>query len=130
MPIPWGGADISNPSNRPCAPFLPNGYRGNNSVDTGAGNNSDDVISQGIYLGIDYDISDTLTLSVEVRKQKEEIEQILARTNINQLDFDSTLPRVILRYTPNDNSMIYASFSQGVLPGKANDVVPKLRIYL
>ena len=129
MPIPWGGADISNPSNRPCAPFLPNGYRGNNSVDTGAGNNSDDVISQGIYLGIDYDISDTLTLSVEVRKQKEEIEQILARTNINQLDFDSTLPRVILRYTPNDNSMIYASFSQGVLPGKANDAVANATDY-
>ena len=129
MPTPWGGADISQPQNRPCAPFLPNGYRGNNSVDSNTGNNSDNVLSTGIYLGIDYDISDQLTLSVEVRQQKEEIEQIFARSNINKLEFDNTLPRVILRYIPNDNSMFYASYSQGVLPGKANDSVANATDY-
>ena len=129
MPTPWGGADISQPQNRPCAPFLPGGYKGNNSVDAASGNNSDNVLSTGIYLGIDYDISDQLTLSVEVRKQEEEIEQIIARANQNQLEFDNTLPRVILRYIPNDNSMFYASYSKGVLPGKANDSVANATDY-
>ena len=80
-------------------------------------------------MGIDYDISDQLTLSVEVRKQEEEIEQIIARANQNQLEFDNTLPRVILRYIPNDNSMFYASYSKGVLPGKANDSVANATDY-
>jgi len=106
-----------DPPNRPCR--FP--YGGKSGVDTGGGNNSDDVTSEGFYIGIDYDISESLTLSVEARKQKESISQILQRNPANELNFDNTLPRVIVRYIPNDNSMFYASYSKGVLPGKAND---------
>ena len=41
------------------------------SVDTaGSGNNSDDVISHGLYASVDYDINEQLTLSAEARMVK------------------------------------------------------------
>ena len=98
-------------------------YGAGNSVDSGSGNNSDDVQSMGIYAAVDYDINEQLTLSAEARWQKEEIQQILQQSSINELNFDNILPRVILRYKASDSSMFYASYSKGVLPGKANDAV-------
>ncbi|GIT37597.1 MAG: hypothetical protein Ct9H300mP6_14650 [Gammaproteobacteria bacterium] len=98
-------------------------YGAGNSVDSGSGNNSDDVQSMGIYASVDYDINEQLTLSAEARWQKEEIQQILQQSSINELNFDNILPRVILRYKASDSSMFYASYSKGVLPGKANDAV-------
>jgi len=98
-------------------------YKGGNAVDSGAGNNSDSVISQGIYASVDYDFSEQLTLSTEARWQREKISQVFAQSTTNELTFDNLLPRVILRYKANENSMFYASYSKGVLPGKANDAV-------
>ena len=63
------------------------------------------------------------TLSTEARWQKERISQVFAQATTNELEFTNILPRVILRYKATDNSMFYASYSKGVLPGKANDAV-------
>jgi outer membrane receptor protein involved in Fe transport len=81
------------------------------------------VISQGIYASVDYDFSEQLTLSTEVRWQREQISQVFAQSATNELSFDNILPRIIVRYKANENSMFYASYSKGVLPGKANDAV-------
>ena len=104
-------------------------YKGTSGIDTAAGNNSDVVVSQGLYAAVDYDINDQLTLSTEVRWQREDISQYLVQAEANTLKFDNILPRVILRYKASEDSMFYGSYSKGVLPGKANDAIASATDY-
>ena len=104
-------------------------YKGTSGIDTAGGNNSDIVISHGVYASVDYDINDQLTLSTEVRWSHEEISQYLQLSSANTLRFDNILPRVILRYKASENSMFYGSYSVGVLPGKANDAIASATPY-
>ena len=91
----------------------------------------------GIFAGLDYDITDNLTLSAEGRYQEEDFNNIYQGV-FNEALFGGSneecdlspiqncknkttgfLPRVILSYTPMDGATAYASWSQSKIPGLA-----------
>ena len=93
----------------------------------------DTVNTSSFYASIETDISDQLTLSLDVRRQEDDVTSggLSAWTgtapkvpgepnNIQQGVFKSTLPRIILDYKPNDDRTIYMSYSEGTLPGLFN----------
>ena len=85
----------------------------------------------GIFASVDFRITDKLDLTLEVRRQEDEINDpnvnAAAGKNIAPAEFKSTLPRVVLKYQLNDNHMLYANYSEGTLPGGFNpEVASKL----
>jgi len=98
----------------------------------------DTVNTSSYYASIEADLSDKLTLSLDVRKQDDDVTSggIGAYTgtpkvvgepiNVQQANFKSTLPRVILDYKPNDRQTIYFSYSEGTLPGLFNPALAAL----
>ena len=85
----------------------------------------------GIYGSIDYRITDDLTLIAEVRRQEDEVNDpnvnAAAGKNISPGTFESTLPRIVLKYDMSDNIMTYLNYSEGTLPGGFNpEVASKL----
>lgn len=85
----------------------------------------------GIFASVDFSITDKLDLTLEVRRQEDEINDpnvnAAAGKNISPAEFKSTLPRVVLKYQLNDNHMLYANYSEGTLPGGFNpEVASKL----
>lgn len=86
--------------------------------------NADEAEVQGIFGAIDFDITDTLTAIVEGRWQEDEFTKGLGIIDpgAEQLSetFDDFLPRVILRWTPNDGTNLYASYSEGQIAGDFN----------
>ena len=85
----------------------------------------------GIFASVDFSITDKLDLTLEVRRQEDEINDpnvnAAAGKNIAPAEFKSTLPRVVLKYQLNDNHMLYANYSEGTLPGGFNpEVASKL----
>jgi len=85
---------------------------------------SDEAEVTGVFVAFDYDINDQWTVSVEGRYQEEDFTkgpgvvsddgQLLSET------FDDFLPRVILRWTPTENTNLYASYSEGLIAGEFN----------
>lgn len=76
----------------------------------------------GIFGALSFDLTEQLTLDVEVRTMEDERTvssggQELAET------YDSTVPRVILSWQPNDTTNIYGQYSQGTLPGRVTGLV-------
>ena len=85
----------------------------------------------GIFASVDFSITDKLDLTLEVRRQEDEINDpnvnAAAGKNIAPAEFKSTIPRVVLKYQLNDNHMLYANYSEGTLPGGFNpEVASKL----
>ena len=85
----------------------------------------------GIFASVDFSITDKLDLTLEVRRQEDEINDpnvnAAAGKNIAPAEFKSTLPRVVLKYQLNDNHMLYANYSEGTLTGGFNpEVASKL----
>ena len=85
----------------------------------------------GIFASVDFRITDRLDLTLEVRRQEDEINDpnvnAAAGKIIAPAEFKSTLPRVVLKYQLNDNHMLYANYSEGTLPGGFNpEVASKL----
>jgi len=84
----------------------------------------------GVFGTIDYQFNDKWTLIVEARQQEDKIfedaiNQGLA-VPISPATFDKFLPRVLLQYKPNDDSLIYFNYSVGNLPGGFNAEVGEL----
>lgn len=113
-------------TNAPCAPSsdgngfallgpFPNSY-----------NQSDQAEVLGIFAALEYDISDQLTFTLEGRQQDDtvikgggaSVDGLTA--NATELEFKEFLPRVILRYQPNEGTTLYANYSLGVVPGDLN----------
>jgi iron complex outermembrane receptor protein len=83
------------------------------------------------FASVDYDITDKLTMSAELRWTKEtrSLEDIKdeffftvppGQTNFFEVDHDWVDPRFTLRYTPNDTSMYYFSAAHGTRSGGVN----------
>jgi len=124
----------------PYWPFYGAGLAGSNACgaygDTTSNNNDmkwDSVDNSAFYAAIEYDISDNLTLSLDLRRQEDEITTggVSAYTGgfpktlgdlANQQNgtFKRTLPRVILDYKPDEDTTMYFSYSEGSLPGTFN----------
>ena len=99
-------------------------------------NNNDfkwDTISNSAFYGsIEADFTDKLTVSLDLRRAEDEVtsggigpytgspKQVGGLINVVSDTFDATLPRLILDYKPNDDTTLYASYSEGRLPGLFN----------
>ena len=88
------------------------------------------VTNKALFGSIAYDLTEQLTVSVEVRRADEELDfgEIVqeappgmtgAEVSPNNT-FSSTTPRVILDYKLNESTMIFASYAEGNNPGAFN----------
>jgi len=83
------------------------------------------IETTGIFAGVEYDISDSLTASLEARYQDEKntsqqarhIGEAGASGQVTDLGSDSILPRISLNYQVFDKASAYLSYSEGELPG-------------
>ncbi len=112
--------------NSPCAI----GADGNNALlgpfPNGFGQ-SDEAEVLGIFASVEYDITDNVTFTLEGRYQQDTLIKggVTGAGGLSEaapeFDFDEFLPRVILRWQPTDETMVYASYALGVVPGDVND---------
>lgn len=81
----------------------------------------------GIFGSLGYDVTDKVRVSLEGRYQEDEVfedSNISDGTPGNEATFDSFLPRAIIEYTPDSNTLLYVSYAEGNLPGGFNpDVI-------
>ena len=78
----------------------------------------------GIFGTLDYSINDKTTVILEGRYQEDEISNL--QVNNGNATFENFLPRVLVQYEPSDNTLLYASYSIGNLPGGFNSEVASL----
>ena len=76
----------------------------------------------GVFGSLAYDITDDLTLDFEWRYQEDEITQDDRTTSgVDFQDkFTAFLPRVTLSYQPMDGTTVWATYSEGNIPGFFN----------
>ncbi len=80
-----------------------------------------DIETEGYFAALEYDITDSLTINVEARRQEDEVEE--ARSSGDEFvsgTFKSTTPRVALDYRLNEDITLYASYGEGTRPGGFN----------
>ena len=84
------------------------------------------VNTSAVYGTLTYDVTDQLTLSAEVRRQKDEVSEgsydygSTAEVRNASGEFTSTMPRFIADFKANEDTTIYLSYAEGVLPGLFN----------
>ena len=83
-----------------------------------------------VFGTIDYQITEEFSIIAEGRYQVDEISNVQINaglaTPISPAKFKKFLPRVILNYEPNDDTLLYANWSVGNLPGGFNQQVGQL----
>jgi iron complex outermembrane receptor protein len=80
-----------------------------------------DIDTTGFFAAIEYDITDDLTVNIEGRRQKDDVQE--ARSSGAEFvsgTFNSTTPRIALDYQMNENVTLYASYGEGTRPGGFN----------
>ena len=86
--------------------------------------NADQAEVSGVFGSIDFDLTDNLTVIPEGRFVEDQITKgnAVAGTGDTKLEetFDDFLPRAIIRWTPSDNTTLYASYSEGQIAGDFN----------
>jgi iron complex outermembrane receptor protein len=139
------------PSPGPQGPFPPGVPRGQPTFFPFSPLDQEEIENRAIFGSIGFDITESLTLSVELRREEETID--IANSVIQEAppldsstdelaiataqpfggaeiplsaEFTATLPRVILDYTLSDATMLYASYSEGNNPGGFNTEVIQL----
>ena len=84
------------------------------------------INTSAVYATLTYDVTEKLSLSAEVRRQKDEVNEgsydngstVEVRNAIGE--FTSTMPRFIADFKANEDTTIYLSYAEGVLPGLFN----------
>ncbi len=71
--------------------------------------------TRGVFAAATVPLGPQFTLDLEARYMADQ--RITAGIGA---DYNELIPRVILRWQPNDNTNLYASYSRGVLPGVLN----------
>ncbi|SVC35188.1 uncharacterized protein METZ01_LOCUS288042, partial [marine metagenome] len=98
-----------------------------------------DVETSAVFGSIEFDVTEQLTLSLEVRRQDDDVNEgqykyqfvpgdaegaffrpLLPQDDGLSDNFKSTLPRFIIDWKPFDDTTIYASYSEGTRPGLFN----------
>ncbi|MBU6378174.1 MAG: TonB-dependent receptor [Gammaproteobacteria bacterium] len=82
--------------------------------------NTDKVKTQGIFASVAYQLTDAFSVSLEGRKQKDKTTRGIFSASPTSIEDDSFLPRAIVRWTPSDETNVYASYAKGILPGVIN----------
>jgi iron complex outermembrane receptor protein len=72
------------------------------------------------FASVDFDLFDNLTLTGEIRYQKDTSKLQPSNAASQQVSFKDWLPRVIVNYKPTEDWTLYGSWSRGVLPGNIN----------
>jgi len=84
----------------------------------------------GIFGILDYQITDQFKIILEGRYQEDEISDDSVNAGlaepISPGTFTKFLPRVVVEFTPNDDTLLYANYSVGNLPGGFNSEVAEL----
>jgi len=78
----------------------------------------------GIFGSLDYKLNDKVTLIFEGRYQEDEISDEQVSNGV--ATFEEFLPRALVQYQPNEDTLFYASYSVGNLPGGFNPEVADL----
>jgi iron complex outermembrane receptor protein len=84
------------------------------------------INTSAVYATLTYDVTDKLSLSAEVRRQKDEVNEgsynngSTVEVRNASGEFTSTLPRFIADFKPNEDTTIYVSYAEGTLPGLFN----------
>ena len=89
-----------------------------------------DIENTAIFGGIEYDLNDQWTVTAEVRRAEETVDQqsfafapnATSRTASAPLDasFKSTTPRFTVRYKANPDLTLFANYAEGTKPGGFN----------
>lgn len=112
------------PAGNPARPNTPEAV----NLDAARYQDDSELTNRAVFGSIDFDVTDTLTLSAEIRRQKEE--QNLAGTNASgqpiydgnpEIEFSSTLPRLSFSWQVFDNINLYGSYAEGNNPGGFNE---------
>lgn len=85
-----------------------------------------DTETWAVFGQVDWDISDVLTLTGEIRYTDEEKEKRItfpSTPTIFKRSFNYTTPRLTLSYTPTDEKLVYTSLARGVRTGGINGAV-------
>lgn len=92
---------------------------------------SQDIENKALFGLWGWDMTDTLTLTLEGRYQKEEIKQTtvsqdlggpVTGTSSAKESFDSFSPRITIDWKFSDDNMLYALYAEGTKPGGFNGV--------
>ena len=93
------------------------------------------INTSAVYATLSYDVTDKLSLSAEVRRQKDDVYEgsnnytgygVTPKgfdpTEVRNAggEFTSTMPRFIADFKPNEDTTIYVSYAEGTLPGLFN----------
>lgn len=76
----------------------------------------------GIFGSVSYQLNDQVTIDFEGRYQRDEVGLNTATSSFEN-DFSTFLPRLIGRFQPNDDTTLYATYSEGNIPGLFNVVL-------
>jgi iron complex outermembrane receptor protein len=71
--------------------------------------------TEAAYGSLEYDILSNLTITGELRYQKDTVSDVVGALDVSKT-FDHSLPRVILKYEPQKGTNVYISYSEGVQP--------------
>ncbi|MFK7956548.1 MAG: TonB-dependent receptor [Lysobacterales bacterium] len=94
--------------------------------------NQEDITNKALFGMVEYDFSDTLSLSVEARYQEEEIDRFASIRDLggnfptpilSSASFDSFNPRVTLDWQATPDNLLYAVYAEGNKPGGFNGTV-------
>jgi len=72
--------------------------------------------TEAVYGSIDYDILSNLTLTGELRYQRDTVSDTVVGVGTVAQNSTHSLPRVILKYSPFKSTNVYLSYSEGVQP--------------
>ena len=97
------------------SPFGPFGlYSGTSVQDANYVNETD--LTKAVYASVDFDIVKWLTATGEVRYQEDTIRDHSLTGTEYQSHFNNALPRFILKFHPDQDWDVYASYSEGIQP--------------
>ena len=78
-----------------------------------------EIENEAFFAMLEYDVSDNLSLSAEGRFYDEE--KSFADNNLRQsVSFDGFAPRFVANYKVSDDTLLYASYSEGNKSGGVN----------
>jgi iron complex outermembrane receptor protein len=95
-------------------------FPGTDDIIPGGDFGESNVENQAIFGAVEYDFTDKLTGTFELRYQEDTIENVQATGNVLDVTYDSTQTRFTLDYALNEDVMTYINIAQGNKPGTIN----------
>ncbi len=83
----------------------------------------DQASATAIFGSVSYDVTDTITASLEGRYQEDTIDEGVVAGQDLKKTFKNFLPRVILQWQPTSETNLYATYSEGNKPGDFNSSI-------